>query len=180
MSPNSRRRIPDGVASIVRPGGPVSAEGQYNELNRYGLCFGREQFARVRIGKTQDSPWVLNFQTPFRLLARTLTCARRFYTASNYSGALTIQAGFHNARNEVMVFLSRDPFFSDLNLDDFRCVTGDVSSTQFTSAEELKDHWRVVLCRVLTELTWSFWQSFEEFPTEELRRTLEAATQRMG
>jgi hypothetical protein len=71
-----------------------------------------------------------------------------------------------------MVFLPTDPPF--LNLDDFHCATATVLSVQQTSAEEIKDHWREVLYRVVTELCWSFWQSYNGFPTADLRRYLEA------
>ena len=65
---------------------------------------------------------------------------------------------------------------SSSNPDDHRCITGTVYSAQLSSAEEIKNSWGDVLCRTLTEIGWSFWQSYEDFPTALLEQYFRAAT----
>ena len=174
MPHNWKRRIPDGVASI---GGGGQARHQSREVNKYGLLLGRSEFEKLPYGREANAPMTLSFGTLFQLLSRTLVCARRLYSTHGYSGSLLVHTTLQNVRSEFMVFLPVGGF--PPNLDDYRCVTTAVSSTQVTSAEEIKDRWREVLYRVMAEVCWSFWQSFDEFPSDGLRRSLEASAARL-
>jgi hypothetical protein len=176
LAHNHIRRIPDGSASPVRQEGS-HIQGQYREVSRYGLLFARDQFARLRSNAGRDTDFILDPGTLFQALSQSLVCARRLYGLTGYSGNLTIQTTLQNVRNEVMFLI---PSTISSNPDDHRCITGTVYSAQLTSAEEIENSWCDVLCRTLTEIGWSFWQSYEDFPAALLEQNLRAATQRFG
>jgi hypothetical protein len=177
IAPNSRHRIPDGLAALVGAQPSRSpTQHQYREVNKFGLLFARDQFDRVPSSRNNDPRFLLNFRTLFETLTKTLVCSKRFYGSTAYAGNLNIQTTLQNVRNEIMVFLPGDTFQSP---DDFLCVNKDVTSLQIASAGELKDRWREVLYRVVAEVCWSFWQGNGEFPSDFLRQYLEAASQRL-
>jgi hypothetical protein len=177
LAHNHIRRIPDGLASPVRQEGS-HIQGQYREVSRYGLLFARDQFVRLPSNLVRDTPYILDPGTLFQALSQSLVCARRLYGLTGYSGNLRIQTTLQNVRNEVMFLIPNT--MSTSNPDDHRCITGRVYSEQLSSAEEIKNSWRDVLCRTLTEIGWSFWQSYEDFPPALLEQYFRAATQRFG
>jgi hypothetical protein len=176
LAHNHIRRIPDGLASPVRQEGS-HIQGQYREVSRYGLLFARDQFVRLPSNQVRDA-FILDPGTLFQSLLQSLLCARRLYGLTGYSGNLAVQTTLQNVRNEVMFLIPKT--ISSSNPDDHLCVSGTVYSTQLSSAEEIKNSWRDVLCRTLTEIGWSFWQSYEDFPAAILEQYFTAATQRFG
>jgi hypothetical protein len=92
-------------------------------------------------------------------------------------GFSSIQATLQNVRGEIMFLPTAEHFESP---EDFRCVTPAVSSVRQSSTEELQDRPREVLHSIVSEVAWSFWQSYSDFPAEPLRRNTDALAQRLG
>jgi Putative DNA-binding domain len=166
IPPNSLRRVPDGAGSVSSH--QDTQTSQYLEVSRYGLVFAARPFGK--------RPW-LNPQNPVRqlifgdllhTLMLSAICANRLL-AGKYQGDVLVNASLHTISNEVMLFRDADPHFPfDEAPDDFRSHAEAVSATRIVSTEQLTARRSELVVSLLTEITWAFWQGFEEHPTAAL------------
>jgi len=60
--------------------------------------------------------------------------------------------------------------FRHYTADDFRCFENIVSATERSSSELFRQGVNEVVQTLLGQLCWSFWQSREDYPAEEMRQ----------
>jgi hypothetical protein len=174
---NSMKRIPDGAASfrLQDPRAP-EIRPRYVELGSYGLLFLAGQFSVRRWAADLDDTQHLVFGDLFHSLVRLTGCAGRFYSAFGYSGSLIMNVSLHNVRGWAMRFFDPIGPFPD-DPEDFRCHTHLVVAERLVAVEQIRVQGVDEVTKILTELTWAFWQSNAAHPTDQLRRHVEALLQ---
>jgi hypothetical protein len=175
---NSMKRIPDGAASFrLQDAGRAGIRPQYMELGSYGLLFLAGQFPVRQWAHGIDIQHLV-FGDLFHALVRLTVCAERFYTAFGYSGSLVVNVSLHHIQGWAMRFVDPIGPFSD-DPEDFRCHTYFVVAERLITVEQIRAQRVDELTKILTELTWAFWQSNDEHPTARLRREIEVLLGRL-
>jgi hypothetical protein len=77
-----------------------------------------------------------------------------------------------------MRFIATDNEFDD-DAEEFRCFTDSVSTERRLTVDEIKAERLGVLTETLTDLTWAFWQSNQDHPTERLRQNVQRMMQQI-
>jgi hypothetical protein len=167
---NSLKRVPDGAASLVNAAPRVPA--QYVELNKYGLLYAARHFAQTQAHP--DLPFELHFLGLFQVLLRLTSTAGRFYSAVGYRGSLLIRTSVHLVRDQIMRFVPGNAYVG-VDLEEYRCFAESVTAERLVGVDHLQERRVDVLTDILSEITWAFWQSNQEHPTAQLRRTIEQA-----
>jgi hypothetical protein len=152
------RRIADGVGSFDQG-------EQYSQISAFGLLFVKRVLA---LHQQNNRPDVILVGEIFHPLLRLLHCAKTFYSAVGYRGNLEVNLSAVNVRTQSMPFIE-DPFHY-YTADDFRCFEDTVSVGGRSSTELFHDDVNETVQSMLGQLCWSFWQSHEEFPAEQMRR----------
>lgn len=177
---NSMKRIPDGAASFRLPGAhSPETRPQYMELGSYGLLFLCGQFPVRGWAATPDAVQYLVFGDLFHALVRLTVCAARFYARFGYSGSLEMSVSLHHVQGWPMRFVDPVGPFRDDSPEDFRCHTDLVTAERLLTVEQIRAQRDDELTKILTELTWAFWQSNADHPTAQLREHVQALLQRM-
>jgi hypothetical protein len=149
------------------------------ELNKYGLLLARAVFRVLPWDQNPGAPTSLSFGTLFQDLLKAIVGTERFYGATAYRGDVSIRCSLHNVRGKAMLFLPYDVVFGNA-IDDFRCYT-DIVCSESTAPAMLLGAQRIdVLTKMLSELTWPFWQSLAEYPAALLRNHVEQLVRGMG
>lgn len=177
---NSMKRIPDGAASFRLQGARrLEIRPQYMELGNYGLLYLSGQFPVRGWVEAPDAAQHLVFGHLFHALIRLTVCAVRFYARFGYSGSLDISVSLHRVQGWPMRFVdSIGPFFDD-DPEEFTCHTDLVAAERFLTVEQIRAQTADELTKILTELTWAFWQSNADHPTERLKVQVRALLQRV-
>ena len=160
------RRVENGAAAFHR--------NEYGEVTKYGLVFGRKRIGTHTYEGAHPPVEYLVFADLFQLVLKNLVCAARFCESVGYRGNLLIEISIHNALRQKMPFLPQPEFFE---LDGFICFDNMVKSEQVVASERISERRGELLCELLGQVCWSFWQSLDRFPTEYLRQYV---TQRLG
>jgi len=151
------RRVSDGVASFDQ-------DQEYAQVNAFGLLFTKRV---ISLYHTDNQPDVILIGEIFHPLLKLLHCANAFYTRVGYHGNLEMTLSVENVRNQKMHFIE-DPFrfYTPAN---FECFEHSVSVSETSSSELLRQDIVEVVQNHLQQLCWSFWQSTEEFPSNDMR-----------
>lgn len=175
---NTVKRIPDGAADWMHHNAdnPLSP-AQYAEIGNYGLLFAAREFQVIPWAGGADQPRQIWFADLIQTLVKLIVFAERFYANYAYLGGLLLNTWLHNVQGFPMRFLDAPPFGDDP--DDFRCHTEVVSTERLTAVEQIRTQRPNVLTEILTELTWSFWQSNAQFPVARLRQMVDRTIQAM-
>jgi hypothetical protein len=174
---NTLRRIPDGAASLKWGKEDALAPAQYVELGKYGLFFVARQFGIIDWSGT-DKRKQLYFAGLFQTLLRLIVLGERFYCAHSYHGGVLLNISLHHVQGETMRFIATDNEFDD-DAEEFRCFTDSVSTERRLTVDEIKAERLGVLTETLTDLTWAFWQSNQDHPTERLRQNVQRMMQQI-
>jgi len=159
------RRVEDGTASFDR-------NEQYGELSTVGMILGRQI---MNPGEEQQ----FLIREPFHLLLKLLVFADRFFKSVQYRGDVEISLTLRNMRNERMVFI---PVRTGevLAEDDYRSYENAVSGRHIIAAENLANERNQVLLSLIAQVCWSFWQSADAFPEDQLQQYVERTVRDMG
>jgi hypothetical protein len=158
------RRIEDGTASFHR--------SEYGELSTVGSILGRHLMVP---GQEQQ----FFVRDPFHLLLKLLVCADRFFKLVKYRGDADINLTLRNMRNHRMLFIPvpQGTVFAE---DDYRSYENVVSGQQIVAADNLESQRTQILLSLTSQVCWSFWQSADPFPEDQLREYLERIIRDMG
>jgi hypothetical protein len=175
---NSMKRVPDGAASLAQPRNPAM-DTEYLELNKFGLLFSKTAFRMVPWGREPESPMSLSFGNVFHSLLKVIVGAKRFYLGTGYHGDASIRCSLHNVRGHAMRFIPGNFVWGD-NIDKFRSYTNVVLSDLLVAVMQMEAQRIDTLTKIVSDLTWSFWQSPEEYPVNNVRAYLEQTVRGMG
>lgn len=159
------RRVEDGTASF-------RLNEQYGELNTFGVILGRQV---MRPGQEQQ----LLVGDPFHLMLKLLICGNRFFRSVGYGGDVGVNLILRNMQNQRMVFIPVPPG-TVLAENDYRSFENVLSGQQIVAAENLEAQMNQTLQSIISQVCWSFWQSADPFPNNELEQYLERTIQNMG
>ncbi len=172
VDPNSKKRIPDGTASLTHTGATLEhPPANYVEIGRYGLLFVARQFRVIPWTDAADQRPQLYFADLFQPLLRLTILAEQFYAANGYRGGLLVNISLHHVQGQAMRFVASGMFGDDA--DDFRCYTDLVSAERLITMDQIRALRVDLLTEILSDLTWAFWQSNRELPVARLRQTVE-------
>jgi hypothetical protein len=170
------RRVPDGVGAVI-PGQGASFGASYSEINKYGLIIQRQVLPLTNEQQSGVQEIGIRFSEIFHAFLGLTVCAERFYARVGYRGSLLASLALENVGNTLMRFDS-DSFTAPPI--DCRCYSNVVSAQRLVRIEELGSQDRHVFADVLAEVTWSFWQSTEEFPADRFAQHIWEWAAKMG
>jgi len=113
----------------------------------------------------------------FHPLFKLLNCARAFYSRAGYRGILDVAVTLKNVRLQRMPFLP-DPY-QFYEMDEYQCMQDEVTASQRSSTELLRDGLPDLVQDILRQVCWSFWQAGEEFPAVSLQTYIAETMGRM-
>ncbi|MGO9638143.1 MAG: helix-turn-helix domain-containing protein [Terracidiphilus sp.] len=163
----SFRRTNDGV--MGRSGQLVMGD-----LTQYGFIFWKAAVESFEGMISATTIW--EFGSVLRTILKALVCSNRFYSTTHYRGSLQIDVTLSNCFQQCMPFFDSNEY----RPDDFRSIEYTICAQETTSAEILCAQLDVLLNKLMTQISWSFWQSSEPFPTESLARIVSSKVHSMG
>jgi hypothetical protein len=139
----------------------------------------RDNFLRdMAVNRQANEPGVILIGEVFHPLLRLLHCANAFYEHVGYRGNIEATLAVTNVRAQKLPFL-RDPYRLH-PAENYECFEDTVSVSQRSSSELLRENLHEIVQDVLRQISWSFWQSAEEFPANALHDYIEEIIGRMG
>jgi hypothetical protein len=177
VPPNSMRRVPEGAASLNHAS-PPRVQGQYVEVDKYGLMFAAREFAVIAWAGNVDQWEQLYFANLFQTLLRLTICAERFYSAYGYRGNVVMSVSLHHVHGRAMRFVATPTPLPD-NPECFRCFTEVVAAERLLIVDRIRENKVDVLTEILADITWAFWQSNQDHPVDRLRQNVERMIEEM-
>ena len=92
-------------------------------------------------------------------------------SAGRYRGDVGINLTLKNIQNQRMVFIPVRPG-TVLGENDYRSFDNVLSGQQIVAAENVEGQMNQTLQSVISQVCWSFWQSADPFPDDELEQYL--------
>jgi Putative DNA-binding domain len=178
---NYMKRVPAGAAGLIyHDENRRHIPAQYVEVTNFGFMFAARHLALILWNQNNEMEGQqIVFRDLIQPLIRLAVLAERFYSRWGYGGNLTINVHLHHVQGIAMRFVPANHFVED-HPDDFRCYTDEVSVERLVTIDEIRGQRIDVLTGILTELTWAFWQRFNDHPMGRLRQSVADILQQLG
>lgn len=161
---NDLRRVEDGAASF-------EMNVQYGQLNTFGLMLS-QKVMQPRVG-------LLLVGDPLHLMLKLIIMADRFFTATGYKGDVEVSLHLRNIRMQRLVFLPGVEA-AMLHETEYRCYEDSVSASEVVPAGSLRANLSTGIHSILAQVCWSFWQSMDAFPNQNLEQYVHRVIREMG